>query len=327
LIEEYCKDINHYFRSPNILQENLDVLERYWEEEYAYRELVDQNAAYNELKRSLEVLGSISILTGSRQQIQKQLDETLYGGKHGRVVSKLRQIIKFLNRDVKLRKKKTELETVRYLSEEEFHKILPYIPGEVEKSLVALAFYSGLRIGECFACTVNNLRRNKIILKQQMREDGTIGQTKTRRIRKTFLWPAGRKYLERWSELSLEERKKHRRRKWAVMVGDACRKAFPNDLEKRNIVFHDLRHSYAIHLLNRGIEMSIVSQALGPSISVVNRYYAGFELTDPGIDRIEQIIEKNMNKDNEKSIIQHSLQSSFNINSKQPAAPNMGLKS
>ncbi|MCC7405816.1 MAG: hypothetical protein IT288_15555 [Bdellovibrionales bacterium] len=58
------------------------------------------------------------------------------------------------------------------------------------------------------------------------------------------------------------------------------------------MTFHAIRHCYAIHLISRGVSMSLVAQLLGNSLSVCRRHYAGFELTTDSIEAINTIMKR-----------------------------------
>ncbi len=69
------------------------------------------------------------------------------------------------------------------------------------------------------------------------------------------------------------------------IIKRASKKTFPNNPQKK-ITVHDLRHSYAIHILNQGIFMALVAKALGNSILVCEEHYSDFELSDEGIEAV-----------------------------------------
>jgi integrase len=53
-------------------------------------------------------------------------------------------------------------------------------------------------------------------------------------------------------------------------------------------VFHDLRHSYAIHMLEKvEVSLTMVAKLLGDSIQVVEQYYAGFALGEEGLRSVD----------------------------------------
>jgi len=144
--------------------------------------------------------------------------------------------------------------------------------------VVATAFATGGRLGEIFAMTKTVGAKRAVYIDRQMKMDLTYGPTKNKRSRwiKVLeeLWPD----TQNWLKVSEAERKALRRERWADIVRGACKTAFPKDPEK-HLKFHDLRHSYAIHCLSKGLTLEQVAKALGDSIVVVQEYYTGFVLT------------------------------------------------
>jgi integrase len=88
----------------------------------------------------------------------------------------------------------------------------------------------------------------------------------------------------------MERRLEIRNARYAERVRTAGRKVFPKDTSK-HIKFHDLRHSYAIHLLNQGVPIGLVAQALGDSVQVTQENYLGFCLTDEGVSMVRTILD------------------------------------
>ena len=50
-------------------------------------------------------------------------------------------------------------------------------------------------------------------------------------------------------------------------------------------------NSYTIVLVSRGVSLSLVAQSLGNSVSVCEKYYTGFVLTNESIDYIRKLVE------------------------------------
>jgi integrase len=59
----------------------------------------------------------------------------------------------------------------------------------------------------------------------------------------------------------------------------ACVKLWPNDPVKHCTV-HSLRHSYATHLLQKGVSLSLVARFLGNHLKVTEAYYTAFTFGD-----------------------------------------------
>lgn len=300
LIKEIVKDLykkDHRCRKNiNIHNsENWKVFEDYWEQVYSFRPLINEISAINELKRAIESIGKLSIYSASREEIQTCVDKKYSGNTQRRVVARLTQILKFIGRDnVKLRKQPKDFIKVSYLNENEFRKILSVVPTEIEKSLLQLCYYSGLRIGEAYGLESHHLLPNGTIrVAGQLDRNGVRRNTKTKKLRLAYLFPDGIKAFNYWTQASEEEKLIiNRDESSRELMKKYCKIAFPNDSTK-HLTFHALRHCYAINLLNRGISMSLVAQSLGNTLSVCQQYYVGFVLTDDSIEAIHAIIKKN----------------------------------
>jgi len=72
-------------------------------------------------------------------------------------------------------------------------------------------------------------------------------------------------------------------------VQGAFRRAkFDADIKKRGVSIHTLRHSYATHLLEAGVNLRVIQQYLGHSSIVTTMVY--LHLTNKGMEDAYQII-------------------------------------
>ena len=85
---------------------NRDLLEKFWKDEYEHRDLVDFESSKNDFKRAIEVAGPLSLYSASREDLQKEIAKHAKGNKQRRVVSRLNTLLKYIQRNVKLRKDK-----------------------------------------------------------------------------------------------------------------------------------------------------------------------------------------------------------------------------
>lgn len=267
---------------------NRDLLEKFWKDEYDHRDLIDFESSKNDFKRAIEAVGALSLYSATREQLQKEIAKHAKANKQRRLVTKLNALLKYIKRDVKLRKDRKHQEDVLHLSEPDFKKILPFIQDETIKLLAQVAFYTGCRTGECFAIVPNNIKSNILQVPFQIDREGNKRDTKNRISRRAFIIEAGRPKVKEWAALDKSD---YRGVRASQAVAMACQKAFPNDRSKW-ITFHDLRHSYAIHLLSKGVSLSLVAQSLGNSVVVCQQHYAGFTLADESIDAIEATMKK-----------------------------------
>lgn len=297
-IKEIIKDL--YKRDarckPQIVHnsENHKVLNDYWEKVYSFRSLENEASTRRELTRAIDTLGPLSVYSASRDQIQSAIDNAVSGNAQRRMVSRMVQILKFIGRtDVRLRMARPVFVKVRHVTESEFQLLAQHIEDPNLRILAKVCFYSGVRIGEAFAFNSKCLMpdgQDTVRVSAQVDRSGSLKPTtKTRKPRLAFLIPGGLDAFNEWVQLPASEKKKINRLAVSKQIKVACEKAFPGDIDKQ-ITFHGLRHSYAIHLLSRGISMSLVAQSLGNSLSVCQHYYVGFELTNESVAAIRSIL-------------------------------------
>lgn len=264
--------------------DNQRLRDRYWEAEYSHRELVDPKTAGYELDRAVSALGSLSIHSASKEEIQKAVDQ-FKGDAQRRIISALKRLLIFAGRtDVKLRKAKPENRRVRTLSEAEFKSVLKHIKLDAIETLMTVAFYTGARIGEIWAMEPQDFNPKSLELKifQQIDKDGAYRDTKNRHDRTTLVFPKGVKALQEWFlvKSSLDP---SIRPHMAEIVKDACKKEFPTNSQK-HLVFHDLRHCYARLVRETGLSTEDVADMIGDSLVVAKKHYTNFGPTDAIMD-------------------------------------------
>lgn len=283
-------------------QENMAILGdfnapnpgTYWHDVYGRRKrLIDRRSSYYELRRSLEAVGNLSLTTATEQEIQAAIDGHGYpDNKQRRIVSRLQPLLEFIGRkEIKLEKARPEQREVRYLTVDEFNAVLKHVEEPWLKTLSKMAFYSGLRQGELFGVKPEEISEGQAVVNVRRQLDPKLKfrPTKTRAIRKAFLFPEGGDAYREWFELPQEEVFKHRLARIAELFRDACIKAFPKRPDKW-CTFHDLRHSYAIRLLEKGVPLSFVARSLGNSEVVCEQHYTGKVLTDGFIEGIKAFV-------------------------------------
>ena len=59
---------------------------------------------------------------------------------------------------------------------------------------------------------------------------------------------------------------------------------------KKQISPHSLRHSYCIHLIDRGVSLDKVAKLIGDSIKTTEEYYTGFIVSDNEVDIVKKVI-------------------------------------
>jgi integrase len=272
--------------------ENRKLLEKYWKDEYEYRlgRLVDSKTTWYDLSRAVDAVGKVSLITGTRSEIQKQIDKVAKGNKHRRIVFKLNQLLKYLGRDIELLPAHKVPYEVRHIALEELPLVLNKIPDPKSRIMVEAAFRTGCRLGELFALDLRTYSSNRNVIKvaKQLDLNGVRRQTKNRKERTAYVLPGSAPVLEAWVAVR-DQVTNAERITAAATVKKACALAFPKDKSKW-LTFHDLRHCYVIHLLSNGVPLDHVAQSIGDSISVAQEHYAGFNLSPTSLDLINKIL-------------------------------------
>jgi integrase len=269
---------------------NMDIVERYWKAEYPRRKISSDSrrSAYNALQRAIAALGPIP-LTADIDAIQRRLD-AFNGKRQRRLASVVNSLLTWLARPERVTLSWKDAPAPKHLTLQEFKLLYNQITNPMEQLVVGAAFYSGARLGELFAIQVVNAGGYAQIGKQ-MHEDGSYGPTKTRKPRAAAIHPEGLEVLRNWARVREEEKRAIRRRRWADIVTDACKREWPDKPEKW-LRFHDLRHCYAIEALGAGIPIEWVAKSMGNSIVVCEEYYQGFKLSDAMAEAMADIWRK-----------------------------------
>lgn len=286
--KEVLASLRPKVQKPQFLESNMKCLKVFWDAEYAHRDLVSRPAAWNWYLRAISALGNISLTATSQQALQKHLDSRFKGNKHRSIVAALNPILKMLKTGIKLRPAREEFVNVRYVNNKELDLILKEIHDDKMKLLCRVAYSSGLRIGEIFTISQLHWTEDKrcfLKVTSQLDERGVIRRPKNRKERTALILSGFEDSVRAWAELSKEDRWPLRQLPHSKILRKASRKAL-----KREIVFHDLRHSYAIHLASRGVPMHIISQFLGDGLAVVEQYYVGFVATPESVRLASKLV-------------------------------------
>lgn len=192
-------------------EENVKVVEAYWEREYAHCNLVSHKTAQYDLWRAVQALGNLSLSSASEYDIRKTLNNNLRGDrkKIRRAIPRIRALLRSIGRhDVVLKlPKKPLLVEVDYLTESEFLEFLKHVHGyegvsiETLHSLYRLCFYSGFRVGEAYYLAdvgLDKLHGNVLLIDQQIRRAGEQADPKNGKRRKSILLDKGIEALKTW---------------------------------------------------------------------------------------------------------------------------------
>ena len=220
--------------------------------------------------------------------IRKFLLEKLDSGQSSQTVNVNLQAIKYLYHeimksscdiDVKFAKSPSRLPVV--LSRNEIEKIIQLINNQKHKLLISLAYAAGLRVSEIVNLKVRDVSMDDLtihikgakgnkdritIFPERLKlsiENQTVGQNGNQYV---FLSERGGKLTERTAQ-----------------------KVFENALQKAEIkkdaTFHSLRHSFATHLLENGVDVRYVQELLGHANIKTTQIYT--KVTNPMLKNIK----------------------------------------
>jgi integrase len=295
LADEKVKEIKHQLRVVRdkvsvFNSANAKILAEYWEREYTHRILIDPASMKNSLIAAINSVGNLSLLVATRAELQTRINELFIDDpeKHRRVCSRLNQILRYLGRGFKLQLAKADNPEVAYISESQLSLLMSALPFHLHR-FVGTLFYTGMRLGEMFKFEIKS--SGVISVKKQLDKKGKERAVKNRRPRTVAVDEAGWEYVHQFYEMRewpsgddglLYPRNYDYRR----VIKKAAKKVFKNP--RNHITVHDLRHSFAIHMLNKGLSITEIALLLGDSVTVANRYYLGFVATDETITMIQK---------------------------------------
>ena len=176
---------------------------------------------------------------------------------------------RYLGYKLTFTKAKVDASLPTFVSQEEFNKFLSVIPNLRHRLGFGLMYYSGLRVYE--VCRVKRHDLYFDTLTMYVKE-GKGGKDRQTILPKQFMielkayvdfMPNNQIYLFETYRGHISERSFQERLKKAI---------FDSKLTKK-FTCHDFRHSFAINLLNKGIDIEIVRKLLGHSCLKTTQIY------------------------------------------------------
>lgn len=177
------------------------------------------------------------------------------------------------------------------LTPDEVSRLLSAVPNLRERTAMEIAYAAGLRLGEVLNLKLTDIDSGRMVLR--------VNQGKGKRDRNVMLSPALLKTLRSYWRAS-------RPRVWlfpspagkgplnATVIQRAVAQARMQARIGKPVSFHSLRHSFATHLLESGVNVRTIQALLGhSSLSTTQRYthVAGDYLrtTKSPLDRLRQV--------------------------------------
>lgn len=176
---------------------------------------------------------------------------------------------------IKGNNERTFEEASKFLSLDEYYRLYDVIinsldPRYIAKYIILLAMVSGMRLGECFGLTWDNLDFKNCTVKIEKgfdykhTNDFTDGKTKS--SKRTIVIP--KNVMEILSNLPKIDDRVFKMIS-SNGVNKVLRKALETAKIERKIRFHSLRHTHASILLSQGVQVISVSKRLGHSSPII----------------------------------------------------------
>jgi len=170
----------------------------------------------------------------------------------------------------KVRRPKKDKKLPVVLSREEVKKILQITENIKHKAILMLMYSGGLRVGEVVRLKPEDIDANRKLIH--------IRASKGRKDRYTLLSDVALQILreywkkekpKKWLFPSWNKEKHLTERTVQKIFQNACKKAGI----KKNVSVHSLRHSFATHLLESGIDLRYIQELLGHKSSKTTEIY------------------------------------------------------
>lgn len=267
---------------PTIMPGNFKILQKFVAEKYdaAKKKRMYKRSYNGEVRRLTVMLESLANtpIDGPIGDIQDSLDKNFSDdhGRHKRMTICANRMRKWLGMK-HAQHLRVEVEMVKYISMDRFLKGLKTCP-DPDRTMAAVAFYTGLRRSEIWGLEDHDLVGDVLKVERQIhpdaKESGGTVLPKNRKKRKAYILPGGEEWVKRW----LDMKKNLSRFRKVVYVK-----------QHFGVGLHDLRHSYAVHLIGKGATLDWVARSLGHSRETCERDYAGHVLTDDAIDLLRKL--------------------------------------
>lgn len=269
-------------------EHNLTVLRKFWKSLTSKRFLKNGGkSSENDLKAALAHIEPLPLTTATRDQIIKKL-ETLSDKKYRRFAIRLNSLLQFLGRGFTIVLPQVDQEEVHYLTWDELQKVLPKLPSDDSRVLAQVLFCTGVREGEAFCLTARKMKPNgAIFVDKQLKRDGTTDRLKNGKPHDTVLLPQGKAAFKAWCEMP-KDRREDLRHKITRQILRASQRTFKD--AAHHVSSHDLRHSYAIYLLERRATVTEIASLLGDTEATVRRHYTGWIQSDRMVDNINALL-------------------------------------
>ncbi len=224
----------------------------------------------------------------SVEKVKKFLLNKQNKGNSGQTINLYLNAIKFFYRDILKNNEKIDLKFSKtskklpvVLSHSEIEKILSHIRNGKHKLMISLVYGAGLRISEVINLKVQDVDLNELTIH--------LKQAKGKKDRITILSP---KIKEELNNFLMNKQMKDlvfESERGGKLSERTAQKVFENGLKSAKInkpaTFHSLRHSFATHLLENGVDVRYVQELLGHANIRTTQIYT--KVTNPSLKNIK----------------------------------------
>jgi integrase len=253
------------------LAENIQIADEFFEERTKWKKNRAPQASKDRFRWGVKKLGKLSLLTATKKEMMEAL-HPLPANRQRAAISVLNSLLTFKGLSNKrLMPPKEILSPPDYLTVEELEKVIASLPRKEWQIFCRVAFATGARYGEIFDFERKNLKQKDthIFIGTQRYKDWSQGPTKNTKTGAAFIIAEYRTALKEWLLVPLEVKKEMRSKaqpseQWAA----ACQKVL-----NKPFTLHNLRHSYAKHMLANGCTLEDLQGWLRDTRTVVERYY------------------------------------------------------
>jgi integrase len=280
--------VTQALKRSGLLSDNQKVFERFWEEVYEGREILDRQSMKADYERALRVLGTVSLLSGTKAEIAKAIRANSKNvAQHRRVVDRLNTVLKFLKRDLHLDKPQESVGIIKHLTKSDIEKLISFEEDPTYRDLYVTLFASGCRLGEAIGLEPESMLADiALFIGSQVLPSGERRLPKRGKTGKSIFLPQYKEAIERWLVVEDKQRYRHNLRR---RLKKLTKKAWPKD-PKKHISVHGFRHSHAIHYLSLGVPMEWVARNLRNRIEVCQKFYAGYAHSEASAEALHRIL-------------------------------------
>jgi integrase len=237
-----------------------------------------------ELKRAIGMLAQVSLRVATEDELTDQLFKACPDpGVYNAMAGCLNSVLKHAGRDVRIQTLATDFHSIKYINETDLKIVISTLPDHF-KLQCKVAFATGCRWGECLALESNRIKirpdSNRAFIHVHQawhRTRKALCPPKRGKRRDALILSGYLKDVQEWVAIPQKDRLEMVSPSAALLK--ACAKLWPNDPVKHCTV-HSLRHSYATHLLQKGVSLSLVARFLGNHLKVTEAYYTAFTFGD-----------------------------------------------